>query len=152
MARIFAQKHLNSLRPVDEAGADVLRKIKQGDIVTVDVKKPRNVKHHRMFFALMNLVYENTEREVYPTLEDVIGAVKIAAGLRTRIALRGGEIGYMPGSISFSKMDQHAFSEFYDRVCDLVAQHFLPGIDQDDLRAEVETMIGINSNYGGPNA
>lgn len=146
MARIFAQKHLHSLRPVDDAGAEVLRKIKQGEIVTVDIKKPRNIRHHRMFFALMNIVFENTERDTYPTLDDVVGAVKIAAGIRTRIALRGGEIGYMPGSISFSKMDQTQFNEFYDRVCDLVAQHFLPGIDQDDLRSEVESMIGLNSN------
>jgi hypothetical protein len=40
-------------------------------------------------------------------------------------------------------MDQSAFDIFYDRVCDLIAAHFLPGVTSDQLKAEVETMIGI---------
>jgi hypothetical protein len=145
MARFIAAKHLNSLRPVDEAGEDALRKIGQGELVTIEMKRPRNVKHHRMFWALMTIVWNNMDNERYPTVEDLVAAVKISAGLRTRIELPNGEIGFVPGSIAFHKMDQTAFGDFYERVCDLLAKHFLPGVTSADLKAEVETMIGMRS-------
>lgn len=143
MSRFLAMKHFNSLRPTDQAGEDALRKIGHGEVVTIEMKRPRNVKHHRMFWALMGIVHENIDHERYPTVDDLVAAVKIAAGLRTRIQLPSGEVGFIPGSIAFHKMDQDEFSKFYDRVCDLIAKHFLPGVDKADLRREVEIMIGV---------
>lgn len=143
MARFLAIKSLNSLRPADELGEAALRKIGHGEVVSIEVKRPRNIKHHRMFWALMGLVHDNIDQERYPTVEDLVAAIKIAAGLRTRIELPNGDIGFIPGSIAFHKMDQDEFSKFYDRVCDLIAKHFLPGVNTDDLRREVEIMIGV---------
>lgn len=143
MARFLASKSLNSLRPVDELGEAALRKLGHGEIVSIEIKRPRNIKHHRMFWALMGLVHDNLDHERYPTVEDLVAAVKINAGLRTRIELPNGETGFIPGSISFHKMDQDEFSKFYERVCDLIARHFLPGVNTDDLRREVEIMIGV---------
>jgi hypothetical protein len=143
MARFLAQKHFGSLRPADEAGAEVLRKIANGKFVTVEVKQSRNLQHHRLFWALMTTVWNNLEHDRYPTVEDFAGAVKICLGLRTRIELPNGTIGFIPGSIAFHNMDQVAFSAFYDRVCDLIAEHFLPGVSSDELRREVEIMIGV---------
>jgi hypothetical protein len=143
MSRFFAIKHLNSLRPVDELGEAALRKIGHGEIFQVEIKRPRNIKHHRMFWVLMGLVHDNLDHDLYPTVEDLVAAVKISAGLRTRIELPSGEVGFIPGSIAFHKMDQDEFSKFHDRVCDLIAKHFLPGVNTDDLRREVEILIGV---------
>lgn len=145
MSRFLAQKHLGSLRPADEAGEDALRKIGNGEVVSIELKRPRNIKHHRMFWALMTIVHSNMDEARYPTVEDLVAAVKIAAGLRTRIVLPNGEVGFIPGSIAFHKMDQTAFSAFYDKVCDLIAKHFLPGVTSDQLREEVEIMTGLRS-------
>ena len=120
-----------------------MRKLGQGEVVMIEMKRPRNVKHHRMFWALMSLVWENMDSARYPTVDDLVSAIKIAAGHRTRIELPNGEIGFIPGSIAFHKMDQAAFSDFYDRVCDLIAKHFLPGVSSADLKREVEIMIGL---------
>lgn len=145
MAKFIAQKHLGSLRPADDAGHEALRKLGNGELVSVVVKKSRNIKHHRMFWALMTIVHDNMDGERYPTVEDLTAAVKIASGLRTRIELPNGEVGFIPGSIAFHKMDQTAFSEFYNRVCDLICKHFLPGVDSDALREEVEIMCGVRA-------
>jgi hypothetical protein len=96
-----------------------------------------------MFWALMSIVHENMDHERYPTVEDLTAAVKIAAGHRTRIELPSGEHGFIPSSIAFHKMDQDAFSKFYDKVCDLICKHFLPGVESDALREEVEIMCGV---------
>ena len=145
MAVFLASKNLASLRPVDEAGEVALQKIRQGEVISIEIKRPRNVRHHRMFWALMTIVHENMDGDRYPTVEDLVAAIKIAAGLRTRIDLPTGETGFIPGSIAFHKMDQTAFSEFYNRVCDLIAKHFLPGVTADELRNEVEIMIGVRA-------
>ena len=143
--KILLHKHLGSLRPADEAGEDALAKIKQGDIVICEIKKPRNPDHLRLYWALVGLVWQNLDHERYPTAEDLHEAIKISAGLRTRIELPDGTIGFRAGSIAFHKMDQAAFSAFYDRVCDLIARHFLPGVTSAELKAEVETMIGARA-------
>jgi hypothetical protein len=143
MAKFLAAKHFGSLRPCDEGGEAEVRKIANGEVVELELRRPRNVRHHRMFFALMSIVWEQLDNERYPTVEDLVAAVKIAAGLRTRIELPSGEVGFIPGSIAFHKMDQTAFAGFYDRVCDLIAKHFLPGVTSDELKREVSIMIGV---------
>jgi hypothetical protein len=141
--KFIAAKHFQSLRPVDDIGTAALGKLGHGELVTVEIVKSRNIRHHRMFWALMTIVHENIDGDRYPTVEDLVAAVKISAGHRTQIELPGGQIGFIPRSIAFHKMDQTEFSAFYDRVCDLIAKHFLPGVNVADLRSEVEHMIGL---------
>lgn len=143
MPKFLAQKHLGTLRPADEAGCEALRKIPNGKLVLIEIKQSRNLQHHRLFWALMTTVWENLDHERYPTAEDFAAAVKICLGLRTRIELPNGTVGFIPGSIAFHKMDQVAFSIFYDQVCDLISEHFLPGVTSDELRQEVQIMIGV---------
>lgn len=145
MAKFLAQKHLGSLRPADDAGEAALRKIGNGEVVQIELKRPRNIKHHRLFFALMNVVHSNMDEARYPTVDDLVSAIKIAAGLRTRIVLPNGEVGFIPGSIAFHKMSQDDFSAFYERVVDLICKHFLPGVESDALREEVEIMCGLRA-------
>lgn len=141
--RVLCQKQLGALRPVDDAGRDDLAKIANGAFVTVEVKRPRNVAFHRKYWALVNLVFENMDR--YPSPDDLHAAIKIAAGLRTAIQLPDGTMGYIPGSIAFHKMGQSGFEAFFDRVCDLIAAHFLPGVTSEALKAEVEDLIGVHA-------
>jgi hypothetical protein len=41
MARFLAHKHLGSLRPVDQNGEDILRKIGHGELIEIEVKRRR---------------------------------------------------------------------------------------------------------------
>lgn len=141
--KFMAVKHLGSLRPTDSAGEDALRKLGQGQLVEIELRRPRNVRFHRMYWALVTLVWEQLDEERYPTAEDLHAAIKIAAGLRTRIELPDGTIGFIPGSIAFHKMTEDDFAAFFDRVCRLISKHFLPGVTDAELRAEVSNMIGI---------
>ena len=56
--------------------------------------------------------------------------------------LPDGTLGFIPGSIAFHKMTEDEFRLFYDRVCDMVAEYFLPGVTADELRNEVRLMVG----------
>lgn len=139
--KFLARKDLGHLSPVDPAGEEALRKLKFGDVVTVEIKKPRNGNHHRLYWALLGVVFDNQEQ--YETVEQLHSALKIAAGIYDPLTMPNGTVYKIPGSIAFDKMDQTEFSAFYDRVCDLIAQHFLPGVTSAELRAEVAQMTGI---------
>lgn len=140
--KIVCRKLMGTLRPVDPVGEDALAKIKNNDLVMVEVKRARSIQHHRLYWALIGKVWENLDQEDYPTADDLSDAIKIAAGHRVRLAMPDGSVAYSAKSIAFAKMDQTEFAAFYERVCDVIAMHFLPGVTSAELRSEVEQMIG----------
>lgn len=133
------KKDFGRLVPCDDASAAALTKIKHGAVVHVEIKKPRNIRFHRKFFALVNLVFENQSH--YDNIEHLLAALKTAVGHCDLIAGKEGKIVAIPKSIAFHKMDDLAFSDFYDKCVDIIAKHFLPGVDSAALRAEVEDLI-----------
>ena len=141
-------KHFQSLRPTDEAGKQMLEGIKQGDMVQVEIRRPRNVSHHRMFWALATLVWEQLDPETYPSPEDVVTELKIRTGHYTRrdIVVDGQRYPVLtPMSISFASLDEDQFSAFFDRCCDHIVANILPGVTNKDLKAEIAQMTGITT-------
>lgn len=141
--KFLARKQFGTLRPIDEAGEDALRKIKNGATIQVEIKQPRNVKFLRLYWALIGLVWDNLDHAVYPTPENLSDRLKIALGVCTHFRLKDGTEGYQAGSIAFAKMNEAAFSAFYDRVADKLASEWLPGVTSEELKREVESMIGV---------
>jgi len=136
MTELFMRKTLGGLEPAD--GGELPR-IKLGAVVRVEIKQPRNARHHRLFFALMNKVFEN--QETYETLDDLVNVIKIATGHCKTYHKRNGEPIHVPRSIAFHKMDQTQFSEFYAKVVRLVCERIIPGLDDVDLKAEIERIV-----------
>jgi hypothetical protein len=143
MTRHIYRKMINALWPVDQASKDALAKLDDGQHVTIEIRRPRSIKFHRRYWALVSLVWENIDQERYPTADDLHAALKVCAGIRTQIVLPDGTIGFIPGSIAFDKMSADEFNAFYNRICDLVAKYFIPGIDKAALKAEVSDLIGL---------
>lgn len=134
------------LLPFDAVAESELQKLKVGDVVKVEVKKLRNPKHHALYFALVAKIWENVDHRIYPSKANLHEALKFAAGIReTVINPITGEVMEKVGSIAFDEMDQTSFAEFYERICDIVAKHFVPGLESAALMAEIESMIGISS-------
>lgn len=135
MARVLVVKHLNSLRPVDEAAERVFRGLGQGEIVTVELKRERNIQNHRRLFAMLQIVLENQEQ--YASIDDLLDAMKIAIGHVKTLEV-GGVLVKIPKSISFAALDEDAFmAEVYWPGCNWVITEVIPGLGQDDLDGEV---------------
>ncbi len=137
MTAVF-RKDLGCLRPVNSQADDVLAKIKLGDVAAVEVRKPRNLGHHRLYWALCTLVADNMDGDY--SAEIVSDVLKIRAGHVTAVKTAKGEI-FLPKSISFSALDQIAFNDFFDRVLRVVVSDILPGLDSEILRAEVQSIV-----------
>jgi hypothetical protein len=135
MTTLILRKDLGCLRPTDEAGEEALRKVKLGALVKVEFTgKPRNVMHHRKFFAMLNLIYQNQKH--YRSVDHILAAMKFALGYTEKVRTKRGEI-EVPLSISFAAMDQDEFDAFYNRAVDFVLAEVVPGLDRADLEREL---------------
>lgn len=139
MTKVLLRKQLGSLVPVDALAEEALRKVANGELVQVEVKRPRNLHHHRKLFALLSLIFENQER--FQSVEEMLDAIKVYIGHCQTMQLRDGTVVKTPRSIAFHRMDQNSFEAFYNKVLDVVAEKIIPGISKAGLRKEVEAFL-----------
>ena len=139
MSKIFMKKSLNSLLPMDRMADEALSKLKVNDVVQVEFAKPRNIKFHRWWWALMTIVADNMDGDFSP--EVVCEVIKVRVGHVTVVRTKKGEC-FIPQSISFAKMDETQFREFVDKAIKVIVSEIIPGVNSDGLRAEVENILG----------
>lgn len=128
------------LTPATDEAEAWARKIKPGDIIEVDVKRPRSQQFHKLFFAMLKIVSDNLDNCSVDNLLDII---KIGIGHTKIIKMPDGRLYAIPMSISFSSLDQDAFAEIFTKAGDYVIQEILPGIDRDALTYEVYSLAGV---------
>lgn len=143
MTVLLVAKKLRSLYPVDDAGEDFLSHLAQGEIIEVTIRRPRNIKHHRKFFAMLQLVFSN--QNAYKSLDDLLEVCKLSIGHCRTIRTKVCDV-KIPNSISFSSLDQDAFNDFYDRAVQWVIADVIPGLRREDLDEEVEAEL---MTFGG---
>ena len=112
----------NSFKVAYDSDYDKMKRIKVGDFLECEIKKPRNYMFHKKFFALMNLLYQN--QEIYINIDDLREDLTIEAGYYKNRVNFNGELVKRAVSISFAKMDEHEFSEYYSKVLDVIVKHF----------------------------
>ena len=120
MKRHFT-KRPGCLAPMYDEDERWLSRIKSGDILEVDVKRPRNQGLHKKWWSLVNFLAEHSER--LPTAEHASKYVLIRLGYCTWIE----GIATQPNtpiadSISFASMDDDKFNAMYDKACDLLCE------------------------------
>tara|TARA_Y100001972_G_C7657837_1_gene331414 strand:- start:934 stop:1431 length:498 start_codon:yes stop_codon:yes gene_type:complete len=74
---VFTKKG-DCLFPVDNSALKLVSKLKDHESVVCTVKKIRSAEQHRMFFALLQIIFENQER--YASKDLLLDAIKIYAG------------------------------------------------------------------------
>ncbi|MCW5615871.1 MAG: DUF1367 family protein [Rhodocyclaceae bacterium] len=132
--KVILRKDLNCFRPVCDQGEQTLRRMAPGQLVMVNFTFPRNVGHHRKFFAMLDIVLKNQEH--FKSTDQLLDALKIAIGHTTTVKVKRGTF-EIPKSISFAKMDQAQFDNFYKRAVDFVLAEVIPGLGRDELEREV---------------
>lgn len=117
-----------------------LQTMKAGKWLRFEWSSPRNGKHHRKLFALLQLVAENSE--VYNTTEKALVAVKLVTGHFDLLAdPKSGEVIQVPKSISYDAMGQEDFDRWYSQAIDGVLQHILPQMDRDTANRLMDMIV-----------
>lgn len=138
---MYLIRTLAGLAAADDAAKDILRKIKIGKVVQCEVTQPRNVKHHRKFFALLHTVWSAAGD--WPTVDDLLIELKIKLGITREVVIReSGEVVKIVGSISFAAMDQEAFDAFYESAIKALC-FMVGGMNPGMLRDEVLKQLAV---------
>ena len=131
-------RQMGALRPADEAAEAILSRCKDGELVAVDVKRGRNLAHHRKLFKLFQIVADNQTH--YIDADQILVAFKFAVGWTDKIKTKRGVV-EIPRSISFAKCDQDEFNIFYDKAVNYLCTEVIPGMDGDALKREVDELL-----------
>ncbi|MFT0333150.1 DUF1367 family protein [Bacteroides uniformis] len=140
---IFCKVTPCGLVPLHDSDLDLKKRLRVGSVVRCKVSNPRNYEHHKKFFALVRLTFDNlplplVEKWNIRNEYDMLRRFKRDLGYFTNTINEYGEheIEYL--SISFVAMEQHEFEQFYNQCIDLVLFKYIKGIDKQDLITEIE--------------
>lgn len=137
-ARAFAKRQ-GKLVPMDIMSEELLDGLKEGDRVLVTIRRPRSIRNHRLLFALLRKVVENSDK--WADEEVLLDDLKLATGLfQTRVSALTGMPYPVPASISFASMDQARFHDWFVKAVAKLSE--VLGVSEAELLAEVVAMTG----------
>ena len=163
---IYLVREGSGLAAADPFSMETIEGLGRGEMVLCKLSRPRNPGHHRKFFALLGVAFRAQSR--YPTLDHLLEAVKIGIGHYDVVNVRStpalleaikDALGIyqiilpslpplisipliQPRSISFAKMSQESFEQFYDAAVLYVLTEILPGVERADIEAQVLEILG----------
>lgn len=114
MAELWVQKVDGVLHADGDESLAVLDKVPSGKSLLCEVKQPRNAKHLRLYWAICARIADALDRDDIDR-EAVSDFFKRATGHFTEIESKTFGTIIRLDSISFAKMDQLAFSEFFEK-------------------------------------
>lgn len=127
------------LAAADPISAELIAGIKHKETVTAVIRRQRNPKHHRMWWALVAAIYPH--QVIYTDMKNLNNAIKIAVGHFDSGKTIDGIPWVSPKSISYAAMDQTAFASFFDRAVELVLTRIVPNTTRADLEAQLQDIL-----------
>lgn len=132
------RKELGGLRPIGDAANEVLRRIKLGDTVQCDVRKPRNLKHLAKYWVLLKLIADNMPGTVTPEMLHTV--IKIRLGYVDLVRTKSGDVA-VPQSYSITSMSQADFEVAYEKVVGFICAEIIPTLNREALISEVNSLL-----------
>lgn len=115
MAKFWVIRVENGLQPDSVESQEVFDKVPFGKPMECEVKQKRNSKHHRLFFKILARIVSYLDRDDITT-EVVLLFFKKHLGMYREFETKTVGLIQEYDSISFEKMDQIAFTEFFEKV------------------------------------
>ena len=133
-------RSVNGLTPADDSAREMLAGLPIGKMVKASVSRPRNLGHHRLYWALCSAIASSIGAQ----RENVSDVLKLKTGHFTVVQTKSERI-RLPRSISFAKMTQDEFNTFFKECTRVICEEFLPHMKPSDLVKEIEQMVGMEN-------
>lgn len=138
--RALFRRSFDGFQPFNETASELAGRVKLGEIVELKATKVRNGKYHRLFFAILKLISDNSNPHV--SEKAALYFAKLAAGVGDVVPDSKGRGHFVPGSISFAQMDQDGFVEFVHSCIPALVGRFMVGTAPKDVIAEAMSLCG----------
>lgn len=154
-----------ALHPWDAEAAEWLGKLKQGTVVQLTARVPRNPRFHRQYFKLLDLAYDYWSEAistpgkavmtykgepVLPDRERFRSDVIILAGFYRSVVNLKGEIRLEPESLKWSSMTEERFADLYSATINVLLRRVFNGRvcqwwSEDQLRSVAERILEFDT-------
>jgi hypothetical protein len=144
----------SGLIPDTEVDAELLGKIKLGEVVRLSLVRPRNYKFHKKWFALMTLAFDYFEPpehgegsawceklSIEKNLDRFRKDITILAGYYNATYRLNGDVRIEAKSIAFGNMGTTEFEKLYSACIDVILKKVCIQMTEDQLRKSVEDMV-----------
>lgn len=138
--RQMFRKTFDGFVPINDEAQEFYQRIKLGEIVELKATLVRHGRYHRLFFAMLKLISENSNPHISP--KAALHFAKLVTGTGEVVTDSRGETHFIPGSISFAKMDQAGFEEFVQQAIPPLVGRFMAGTAPKDLINEAMSLAG----------
>jgi hypothetical protein len=148
LLKIYLRKVGNSY--IVDSGDD--SDIKNGEVVSAEIKRPRNYQFHKKYFSLLTYAFGIWEpqclkyngQEVGKSFERFRDDITILAGYYTLSENIKGEPKAEAKSISFANMEEDEFSCLYSATVGAILKHVLKNYTREDVDRVVDNIIGFD--------
>lgn len=144
MARtVYLRRVGGALYPSDGLSDSDLSDIPARKRVKAVITEPRRQNPHRLYWAVLKIVSDNTDHPVLSNRDRLHDLTKIKCGIVHIVkSSKTGEVYQLPGSIAFDKMDNADFRAFLDKALRFLCDEVIPGLGVADLEAQARELIG----------
>lgn len=111
-----------TLIPSSEDSVESWEKLRRGDEYTVEVKRARNPKFHRLAFGMIRAMFDNQER--FENFNDFRRELNLLIDHYEEFISADGRVFYEAKSWSFADMDDLEFREVYKKVREIALARF----------------------------
>ncbi len=109
------------LVPVSQYDAERMEDYAQGSVFNLSPTKQRSNPQHNLYWSTLRRVSKATGK--WPTEHHLHDELKIACGyVRIKLSALNGELVNIPDSISFDKMTQPEFQQYFDMAMKKLAE------------------------------
>lgn len=120
----------------DPVSAEEFALIPNDKQLLVTTKTPRNIKQHKLVWALAKKVAEAVD--FLHDQDDAMDWLKIKARhVRMLQDPKTGQVAIMPKSIAFASLSQQDFSRVLNRMIYVTCTEIIPGLEESVLRDEI---------------
>jgi len=109
--------------------------IPDGEIMA-DLRKNRNVKNHRRFFAFIKLTFDM--QDTFDSKEVWRKYITMKAGFFDEVINAEGKVMYWPRSISWDELDEIEFKDLFNQVVNAFLKYYGQGLDDMQINSVVE--------------
>lgn len=146
--KLLVKRTSTGLVPVGDVSYEEAKKLKMGESYEVTVKRPRNLRFHRKYFALINTAWDyQTEEIKAQCFSNSSKAFRDTILLNTGFCDRIYSYKYnayvdIPRSVAFGSMSEDEFEQVYSKTLDFIIQHLMPkNVTQEEFNANVDELL-----------
>lgn len=136
--RILYRRTLDGFIPASDEAQDFFAGVKLGTIVELKGVKVRNGRYHRLYFAILKLISENSNPHISPAA--ALYFAKLVTGTGDAVIDSRGDTHFIPGSISFAKMKQDDFEAFVQQSIPPIVGRFMASSAAQDVIEEAMSL------------